>query len=182
MAAVALLVVLLAGTTSASGMPEPGERAPEWVLDDLQGNPVAFPQVGLGRTSVILFWAGWCHYCKALMPRLSALLDDPGAREISAFAIRIADDEPITGASTGLTILDHGDPVAWRYGVETVPALFIVDRSGRVVYRLDYPPAEHPSQQTGDRSHQAGLLAEWWESRLRGVLDLQRPRVQADPG
>ncbi|HUO81747.1 MAG TPA: TlpA disulfide reductase family protein [Gammaproteobacteria bacterium] len=154
-------------------MPEVGDRAPSWQLESLAGERVRFPAISADRPIIVLFWATWCPYCKALMPRLASLKKEFAGYDLEVYAIDIAeqgDPIPEIGArDLPLITLLNGDVVAERYGVEMLPALFLV-RDGRVLYRLDYPPPGHPSQQVEAPAAQAPLLAPWWEARLREVL------------
>jgi len=154
-------------------MPEVGDMAPSWQLESTDGERVRFPAVSEDRPIFVLFWATWCPYCKALMPRLAGLKKEFAAHDLEVYAIDIAEQgDPvpeIRARDLPLVVLLNGDGVAERYGVEMLPALFLV-RDGRVLYRLDYPPPGHPSQQVEAPARQAPLLAPWWEERLREVL------------
>ena len=117
---------------------------------------------------MVLFWASWCPYCKALMPRLSQLAAPTG---MPIYALRIADHPPPpVPLPDGVRDFPAGDDVAAHYGVTMVPALFVVDAEGQIIYRLDYPPDDHPSQQLPHGKAQAAMLADWWETRIAGVL------------
>lgn len=156
-------------------MPAVGEAAPEWRARDAEGERIRFPR-GLGDGPVVLvFWAHWCPYCKALLPRLDTLAQDAHFAGVRFVAVRFADQESgpeVEAAATATPHLRHvprGDGAADRFRVDKVPALFLV-QDGRIRYRLDYPPDDHPAQRAAHGREQAALLAEWWEQRLRGVL------------
>ncbi|MGH8494926.1 MAG: TlpA family protein disulfide reductase [Gammaproteobacteria bacterium] len=167
-----LLALLVCGGAAAD-MPGVGEEAPAWKLESIEGERVRFPAISEGRPVLVLFWATWCPYCKALMPRLAELKAEFAQHDLGVYAIDFAEQgDPmpeIRARKLPLVFLLNGDSVADRYGVAMVPALFLI-RDGRVVYQLDYPPPEHPSQKTESHAEKARLLAPWWEERLRGVL------------
>lgn len=168
-----LIVAVVATAATAAGMPEVGDEAPSWKLESIDGERVRFPEVSEERPVLVLFWATWCPYCKALMPRLADLKHEFAEHDLKVYAIDFAeqgDSKPeIRARRLPLVFLPDGDAVAERYDVTMLPALFLI-RDGRVVYRLDYPPPEHPSQQIESHAEKARLLAPWWEDRLRGVL------------
>lgn len=174
LSAALLISSLLAGVASAA-MPEVGDKPPGWKLTSIDGRKVKFPKVAKDGPAVLFFWANWCPYCKALMPRLQTLKDEFADMKLEVYSINFAQSDASKPADNPMTRLPfvhffHGDDVALDYDINTVPALFIVDK-GRVVYRLDYPPRSHPSQnESAAKKQKIPLLAEWWEDRLRGVL------------
>ena len=169
-----LLVLLLTCLAVLPVWAEPGsgDPAPRWSLRDRDGDLLRFPRGIDADYSIVLFWASWCPYCKALMPRLSALQQEIGADRLPVLAMRL--EEPEGGSSQaagpdGFRVFESAWDVAEDYGVSVLPGLFLV-RDGRIVYRLDYPPSDHPSQKITHGPEQAALLGEWWEGRLRSQL------------
>ena len=154
-------------------MPEVGEKAPEWSLRTLSGERVRFPNVAEDRPAIVLFWATWCPYCKALMPRLKDLQAEFSDSGLQVFAVNFSEQSDPTAKIQSLNLpfihLLKGDAAARTYDINAVPALFLVDK-GRIVYRLDYPPSDHESQRSENKSEQPQLLAPWWEGRIRDAL------------
>jgi len=169
-----LLILLLTGLLASPLYADPGagDRAPGWSMSDTNGETLHFPQQVEAEYSLVVFWASWCPYCKALMPRLASLQHEVGMDQLPVLALRL--EEPGRhGASMakpdGFRVFENAWNVAEDYSVSMLPGLFLV-RDGRIVYRLDYPPADHPSQQMEHGAAQAALLGQWWEQRLRGLL------------
>ena len=44
------------------------------------------------RPAILLFWATWCPYCKALMPFVQNVLDAAGRDRLDVYAIDIKED------------------------------------------------------------------------------------------
>jgi len=88
---------------------------------------------------VLLFWATWCSYCKALMPHLQAVYDAAGNPKLDVYAIDIKDDgDPVAELrerGQTFTLIREGDPIADLYGVKGTPSLLLIDRTGNVIYK-----------------------------------------------
>lgn len=112
--------------------------APPFALKSVEGQATTL--VGLkGKVVLLDFWATWCAPCVKTMPELQKLHEKYEARGFTVVGVSI--DEAGTKtvrpflAKRKLTypiLLDPGN--VWSaYGVRAVPALFLVDRSGRIV-------------------------------------------------
>ncbi|MEO7325680.1 MAG: TlpA disulfide reductase family protein [Dokdonella sp.] len=115
------------------------ERAIAWEGVGADGKPVRFDPDHLQRPAVLLFWATWCPYCKALMPHLQKVYDDAGKANLDVYAIDIKDDgDPVAELSERgqtFTLIRDGDLIADQYDVKGTPSLLLVDAKGNVIYR-----------------------------------------------
>ena len=117
-----------------------GPTAPDFDYPRLDGTRVRLSGLR-GRVVLVDFWATWCPPCRAEMPFLVQTAKRLEGRGVSLVAIS-EDDPPaqepeVTGFARQTPGLDRfavlGDPdVERRYGVQSMPTLFIVDRAGRV--------------------------------------------------
>lgn len=138
-------LVLSAPAETAGPPPGPAAAAPvvpDFMLPPLQpGTPGLRTATLAGGLSVVNFWATWCGPCRAEMPLLREL-----AGALPVYGINVRDD-PVA-ASRFLT--ETGDPfrrvgsdadgaVSAGWGVYGLPATFIVDAGGTVIYRLTGP-------------------------------------------
>jgi cytochrome c biogenesis protein CcmG, thiol:disulfide interchange protein DsbE len=171
--ALPLALTLLLVAPAWAAMPEVGERAPRFALRDIDGERVRFPADAGSRPVVVLFWASWCPYCKALMPHLAALKTHHG-EALDVYAVNFGEQgdqrQALRAMGLPFVMLPRGDGVAARYAVQRVPALFLVHQ-GRVVHRLEHPPVGHPARGAGKGRRQAAMLAEWWTAGLREALE-----------
>lgn len=128
-----LIALLLIAPASAQ------ERAIGWQGLGANGQTLQFDPDHLQRPAIMLFWATWCPYCKALMPHLQAVYDAAGAQNLDVYAIDIKDDgDPVAELRERhqtFTLVRDGDPIADRYGVKGTPSLLLVDRKGDVIYK-----------------------------------------------
>lgn len=60
------------GIVSLRPLVQPGERAPSFTLDRLDGRPFAFVS-GDGTPTLLVFWSAFCPLCRELTPELVAL-------------------------------------------------------------------------------------------------------------
>ena len=128
------------GLVQTAAVAEQGTRtvAPDWQLDGVNGEVIDFYSVNTERPAVILFWATWCPYCKALFPGLKQLHAEFADSGVAFYALNVWEDgDPkayFSEHDIPLTLLLAGDLVAEEYGVSGTPAVFVVDRNHRIVY------------------------------------------------
>jgi thiol-disulfide isomerase/thioredoxin len=161
--AAGVLLALLAWPTLAV---EEGDRAPAFQGVDFNGQAVEFPALLAGKPTVVVFWATWCNYCKALMPYLERIQDDYGTGQINLLTINAKEDgsgdpaEYIAGLSVDTIAVANGDAIADAYGVEFIPGLMVIAPDGTVAYRrawTDLPAGER--------------VASFWSRQVRRSLD-----------
>jgi thiol-disulfide isomerase/thioredoxin len=175
---VLLTAWLLAGAASAHAQANQDWQPPGFALPRADGTEFRYPEDLAGPT-IILFWATWCPYCKALMPHLQSILDEyPGQLQVLALSIRDDGDPAATLAEYGFdfTLFTTADAVAEAWGVKGTPGLFLADGGGRVVFdRMRLPPAAEraAAQPLAAMKHyqKAARNAPYWAARLRVALD-----------
>lgn len=129
-------LVLALGVVAAAAAPP---RAPDWTLDAVDGRAIAFHADAAGQPAVLLFWASWCPYCRALFPHLDALRTEYEPRGVRFYALNVWEDgDPLAYMREhgyAMTLLTAADLVAEEYGVTGTPAVFVTDRAMRIRYR-----------------------------------------------
>ena len=115
------------------------DKAIAWQGKGANGETIDFQPQALRRPAVLLFWATWCPYCKALMPYLQKVYDAAGKQHLDVYAIDIKDDgDPVAELrerGQTFTLVRDGDAIADLYGIKGTPGLLLVDRSGAITYR-----------------------------------------------
>jgi len=117
--------------------------APAFSLKDLNGNTVALNDYK-GKVVLLDFWATFCSPCVAAMPDLQKLHEKYGAQGFSVIGIA-TDDKPdaiklvpsiVAKKRVKYPILLTNEAAWTNYQVETLPALFLIDRKGQIVRRF----------------------------------------------
>ncbi|MGH2445337.1 MAG: TlpA family protein disulfide reductase [Candidatus Limnocylindria bacterium] len=146
-AAALLPVVLLAALAGylvlrvpAASPTEIGAPAPDFVLADLEGNPIELAELR-GRPVVLNFWASWCGPCVEEFP----LLRDAAARHADDGLVVIgivyqdrseaARDFMARHDATWPAAMDPGERVAQAYGIIGPPETYFIGRDGTIVAR-----------------------------------------------
>lgn len=174
-------LMLSSPVVHAAGME--GQPAPALSLPGPDGNPHTLVELAAGKPTVVLFWASWCPYCKALMPHLQSMLDQYGSNRIEVVAIDLwedgADDwKPvIDDAGYDFRVLLKGDAVAPAWQVRGTPGLFLLDAKGRVVFdrnaRQFAPSRRNVAGITAAQGNgaKAARIAPLWAAELRKEID-----------
>ena len=113
-------------------------QAPGFVASNLQGEAVSLEQSLADGPVLLRFWAVWCPNCKqeeGMIDHLAAngrvltvATQSGGAAEVAAYLEAEALSMP--------TLLDPDGVLMSRYGVQGVPATFIIDREGEIRFRV----------------------------------------------
>ena len=115
--------------------------APGFSLKSLTGETVSL-EAYKGKVVLLDFWATFCGPCVKAMPKLQKLNDQYADKGFAVLGI--ATDEE--GAKVVAPLVSKikvkypiliSDASAWKkYEVETLPALFLIDREGKIVKRF----------------------------------------------
>ena len=137
--AVFFVVLALAAQSNAIAV-DVNQPAPAWTGSGADGREIRFDPQRMQRPALLLFWATWCPYCKALMPYLQKVSDAAGPARLDVYAIDIKDEDgdpvaELRERGNTFTLVREGDAIADHYGVKGTPGLFLVDRDGTIVYK-----------------------------------------------
>lgn len=165
--------LLITGTASAV---EP-QLAPDFTLESVSGKPVTLSEVTADQPVVLLFWATWCPYCKALMPHIQSIRLELGD-EVRVLAVHFRDDKGdpaafVRNAGYDFTVLRNGNDVAKLYEVWGTPGLLLIDRDRTIRFNLYELPRPELPVNAGELSHsqKAAYRAPYWAAEIRKSLD-----------
>lgn len=123
-----------------------GDVAPDFTAPDTNGNPQTLYS-SLGQFTILDFWASWCGPCRLDSPNMVALHDKYKKSGLNIVGVSIDKDKAswkkaIENDKLSWTHVSHlkrwEDPVAETYGVRSIPQLFLLDASGKVVARAHH--------------------------------------------
>ena len=119
---------------------QPGQLAPDFTLDDLDGQPVSLSQFK-GQVVLLDFWASWCGPCINDLPYLREVKEKTSGWAVVFLNISLDADE----AAWREAIDEHeikgvhvradgwGAEVAKTYQVMGIPSYYLVDSQGLIV-------------------------------------------------
>jgi thiol-disulfide isomerase/thioredoxin len=121
-----------------------GELAPDLELLSLAGEPVSLASLR-GRAVLLNLWATWCIPCIAEMPELAALQERHGPAGLVVVGLNVDSAEDLGKVQRFVAERKVPFPV-WldpqmllhrALRVRSLPATFVLDRTGRIVLRRD---------------------------------------------
>lgn len=123
---------------------------------DLDGIPFAWSDMA-GQPVVLYFWATWCPICRAMQGSIGSVAKD---HAVITVALQSGNDAELRSylRKEGLPLRVISDPegsLVERYGLRGVPALFFVNRQGRIRFVA-----------TGYTSEIGIRLRIWWMDRM----------------
>ncbi|MEW5677139.1 TlpA disulfide reductase family protein [Flavobacterium enshiense] len=120
---------------------ENGKTAPNFSAPNPEGKTISLKE-SLGKVTIIDFWASWCKPCRAENPNVVALYNEYHAKGLNIIGVSLDKDaakwkeaiakDQLTWAQVS-NLKFWEDPIAKQYNVESIPATFILDASGKIV-------------------------------------------------
>jgi thiol-disulfide isomerase/thioredoxin len=122
---------------------EVGSTAPAFSANTPAGKKLSLKEA-MGKVTIIDFWASWCGPCRKENPNVVALYNEYHAKGLNIIGVSL--DKPGEDANWKKAIADDKlswnqvsnlmhweEPIAKLYGVESIPATFVLDASGKIV-------------------------------------------------
>jgi peroxiredoxin len=118
----------------------PVTPAPPLELAALDGVPHRLSDYQ-GQVVVVNFWSSWCTPCRREMPALEQAWQRLRPFGVTVLGVAMQDDPEVVGRflqESGVTftiLMDPDGKASQRWPFSGIPATFVLDRQGRMVYR-----------------------------------------------
>ncbi|MGS2780529.1 thiol-disulfide oxidoreductase ResA [Robertmurraya sp. GLU-23] len=115
-----------------------GEKAPDFLLEDMQGNKVQLSDLK-GKGVFLNFWGTWCKPCEKEMPYMERQYKHYKDLGVETLAINIGEGDVVIEAFAnkyGLTfpiLKDKDSAVTETYDITPIPTTFLIDKHGTIV-------------------------------------------------
>jgi len=139
----------LLGAAAATASPAAGNKnakdAYAFVLRKMDGSAVPLAPLR-GKVLVLSFWATWCGPCRELEPKFVQVAKNyAGNADIVFYAVNTDEDESLVAPFLSHEKWDvpavYADGLDDFMKVQSLPTVLILDRSGKITYRINgYPP------------------------------------------
>ena len=148
------VLILLSGSVAIGQVKEKvkiieGMKAPTFYLQDLSGGeiflsdlvgePIAsYKKRGTEQVVILSLFATWCVPCKAEIPELERIYLENSDKNLTVFLIDVEEKKEIVTLfldSMGVnlpTLMDKYGKISEKYGVVSIPSLYIIDKDGIV--------------------------------------------------
>jgi cytochrome c biogenesis protein CcmG/thiol:disulfide interchange protein DsbE len=119
-----------------------GRSAPEFKLENLDGDYVSLKdELGSGPV-LISFWATWCKPCIEEMTKYKDIYEDYKDKGFKILAVSIDDERTVAKVKPFVkskhypfqVLLDTNSEVARKYYAQNVPYSVLLDKTGKIVY------------------------------------------------
>jgi peroxiredoxin len=121
-----------------------GQKAPDFTLNDVKGNPVALSSKVGSKLLLVDFWAAWCGPCRQENPNVVKVYNEFGKKGFDVFGVSLDSKKEDWVAAitedklvwTQVSDLLRGNSAAAQlYGITSIPSSFLLDEKGVIIGR-----------------------------------------------
>jgi thiol-disulfide isomerase/thioredoxin len=139
-----VLIAGLAGTlawASKANSPAVGSAAPNFTAYNYVTGEKTRLSDQHGKVVILTFWATWCAPCREELPNLEGIQEHHGKDRLVVLAVNYRDsDETISYLKKNARkaawkismLLDPNGAIAVKYGIDSIPHLFLIGRDGNI--------------------------------------------------
>lgn len=115
-----------------------GEKAPNFILTDLQGNKHKLSDYK-GQGVFLNFWGTWCKPCATEMPYINNQYLQYKEKGVQVLAVNVGESKIAVSKFAEShqldfpIVIDKDGQVQVAYGIDPLPATFLIDKNGIVV-------------------------------------------------
>ena len=113
-------------------------------LNDVNGNRVSIADFE-GKIVFLNFWTTWCPTCRIEMPSMEKLHQKLQHKKFAMVTVNLQESAAKVKAFfeeyklTFTALLDSNGEVGVSFGIRAIPTTFILDRTGRIIGRVNGP-------------------------------------------
>jgi peroxiredoxin len=121
-----------------------GQKAPDFTMNDVDGNPLTLSSKSGHKLLLVDFWAAWCGPCRQENPNVVKVYKEFNKKGFDVYGVSLdqkKEDWVKAIADDNLTWTHVSDLQYWSnaaaklYAVNSIPANFLLDETGTIVAR-----------------------------------------------
>ncbi len=123
-----------------------GSEAPDFELDDVDGNKVSLSSFRGKNPVLLVFWASWCPYCVKEIPDLKKLDSKYKDKGLKIIGVNVRENPKAVSnfvkkkAVDYTVVMDRDGSVSSSYKVLGIPTNVLIDKEGAIAHNQNALP------------------------------------------